>query len=156
MISSAAAPTLTWLEFSGGSENLVVGTVLEMRRGGPWIVPTLKGAPRTTKPPLTTWITAALVRPQTVRELSAPPQREHAYRMLAWEARWPALAASCLLIVATAWLGRILLGDIAGFVAAITIGTTGLWLRFGHSATTDVYLALWVTLANGLFAVALP
>ena len=49
------APTLSWLEFSGGSENLVVATVLEVRRGGPWLVPTLKGEPRTTKPPLTTW-----------------------------------------------------------------------------------------------------
>src|SRR2546421_7316481 len=67
---AAVAPTLTWLDFSGGSENLVVGTMLEMRRGGPWIVPTLKGAPRTTKPPLTTWITAAFVPRSTVSALS--------------------------------------------------------------------------------------
>ncbi len=58
--------TLRWMEFSGGSEDLNVGTVLEMRRGGPWIIPTLKGAPRTTKPPLTAWITAGIVRPGTV------------------------------------------------------------------------------------------
>ena len=52
-----------WLEFSSGSENLVVGTVLEMRRGGPWFVPRLNGMPRTSKPPLVAWISASLVTP---------------------------------------------------------------------------------------------
>src|SRR6185369_6104176 len=39
----AIFPTLNWLEFSGGSENLVIATALETRRQGSWIVPTLKG-----------------------------------------------------------------------------------------------------------------
>src|SRR5437762_1339331 len=67
---AAVAPTLRWQEFSGGSENLVVETVLEMRRGGPWLIPTLVGVPRMTKPPLTAWLTAATVRPDTVARLT--------------------------------------------------------------------------------------
>jgi len=37
----AVAPTLPWQEFSSGPENLVVATAMEMRRGGPWLVPPL-------------------------------------------------------------------------------------------------------------------
>src|SRR4051812_27193377 len=65
------APTLRWLEFSNGAENLNVATALEMRRGGPWLVPNLQGEPRTAKPPLTAWITATFIRPQTVRDCSS-------------------------------------------------------------------------------------
>src|SRR6476620_10906032 len=83
------SPTLTWLEFSSGSENLVVETVLEMHRGGPWLIPTLKGAPRTAKPPLTSWISAALVDPSIVPTLSDREHREATYRRLAWQIRWP-------------------------------------------------------------------
>src|SRR5205085_11621866 len=52
----AVAPTLAWLDFSSGSENLAVESVLEMRRGGPWGVPTLQLQPRTQKPPLAAWV----------------------------------------------------------------------------------------------------
>ena len=38
----AAAPTLSWLDFSNGSENLNVATSLEMRRTGHWLLPTLQ------------------------------------------------------------------------------------------------------------------
>ena len=50
VVFAAVAPTLAWLEFSGGSENLNAATVLEMRRGGPWLVPTLNGRARLAKP----------------------------------------------------------------------------------------------------------
>src|SRR3954447_27059184 len=98
------SPTLDWLEFSSGSENLVVETVLEMHRGGPWLIPTLKGAPRTAKPPLTTWIAAAAVNPSDVAALSDRAIRDLAYRHLAFKIRWPALTFACISLVATAWL----------------------------------------------------
>ncbi|HEX8521470.1 MAG TPA: phospholipid carrier-dependent glycosyltransferase [Tepidisphaeraceae bacterium] len=153
LVFLAIAPTLTWPQFSGGSENLVVGTVLEMKRGGPWVVPTLKGAPRTTKPPLTTWACAALVSDQTVRELSdvQAPWRERAYAKLAWQVRWPALLSGCLLLIATAWLGRILSGDAVGLASAVVAASTFLFLRFNRSITTDVHLALWVVTTNALW-----
>ena len=80
------APTLTWPQFSGGSESLNVATVLEMHGGGPWVVPKLNGTPRLIKPPLTAWITASGVSNETVQALSTPveTEREHAYAKLAW------------------------------------------------------------------------
>src|SRR5690242_6284489 len=107
LVFAAVAPTLSWLEFSSGSENLVVETVLEMRRGGPWLVPTLELQPRTQKPPLTAWVTAAAVRPATVAALWEPDRakRDAAYTRLAWEVRWTALAAACLTVLAVYGLG---------------------------------------------------
>ena len=150
-------PTLSWLEFSSGSENLVVETVLEMHRGGPWLIPTLKGAPRTAKPPLTSWISAALLKPSTVTALAdTGERRERAYHALAREIRWPALLFACLTLVGCAWLGRVTFDDdTIGLAAAAMMGSSLLFLRFGRTMTTDVQLALWVTLANVFFAVAL-
>lgn len=154
VIFAGVAPTLAWLEFSGGSENLVVGTVLEMRRGGPWLVPTLNEAPRISKPPLAAWISAGLVSPKTVAALSDMSQRDAAYRELSWQIRWPALAFACFALVAAAWLGRVLVSTNAGLVTAAMMGSTILFQRFGRSMTTDVQLMLWVTIANGFFAKA--
>src|SRR3954463_10517332 len=98
LVFAAVAPTLSWLQFSSGSENLVVETVLEMRRGGPWLVPTLEKLPRTQKPPLPAWLTAAAARPGAVAALADRDAsgRAAAYTRLAWEVRWPALLCSCL------------------------------------------------------------
>src|SRR6478752_4484532 len=89
LVFVAVAPTLSWLEFSSGSENLVIESVLEMRRGGPWLVPTLERQPRTQKPPLPAWVTAAAARPATVEALADrdPDRRAAAYARLAWEVR---------------------------------------------------------------------
>ncbi|MGH7213686.1 MAG: glycosyltransferase family 39 protein [Tepidisphaeraceae bacterium] len=153
----AIAPTLAWLDFSSGSENLNVATVLEMRRGGPWIVPTLRGRPRTTKPPLTAWLSASAVSPETVGALSTsdPARRADAYRSLAWQIRWPAMASSCLMLVGVYCLGNLIGGIRLGLVAMMVAGTNLLFLKFGRSNTTDVQLALWVTWTNVFFAWAL-
>jgi 4-amino-4-deoxy-L-arabinose transferase-like glycosyltransferase len=128
--------------------------VLEMRRGGPWIIPTLKGAPRTTKPPLTAWLTAAAVRPATVAALANPVLRTRAYIELGWQSRWPALLASCLMLIATFELALIIVPDdmIVALSAAAICGSCILFQRFARAATTDVYLAFFVTLANLFFA----
>ena len=153
----ALAPTLSWLEFSGGSENLVVAAVLEMHRGGPVLVPQLQGETRVKKPPLTTWISAAWVRATTVQGVSSPDPtvRDRAFRALAWEVRWPALLAACLTLVAAYALGRVLFDGTVGLVAALACGSTIMFLRFGRAATTDVHLALWVTVANACLAAGL-
>src|SRR5437764_14835030 len=92
----AIAPTLSSVEFGRTLENLNVATALEARRDGHWLVPTLEGVPRTKKPPLEAWVTALAMRPQTVAECSSrdPATRDAAFRRLALEARWPALAMS--------------------------------------------------------------
>lgn len=155
---AAVAPTLRWQEFSGGSENLVVETVLEMRRGGPWLIPTLLDVPRVNKPPLTVWLTAAAVRDDTVARLASrhPAERGAAFRDLAWDVRWPSLLASCAMLLATYGLARnLLLGPRVALASIAVCGSTLLFLRFARAATTDVQLALWVTVAGAFLALAI-
>src|SRR5579862_1722588 len=67
----ALAPTLGMCEFSNSMENLVVATSMEMHRDNLWLVPTLQGEMRVAKPPLAAWITAASIRPQTLRDIDS-------------------------------------------------------------------------------------
>lgn len=145
----AVAPTLSWLEFSGGSENLNAATVLEMNRGGPWLVPTLKEKPRLAKPPLTAWTTATFVSADTVKQLDSQNAavRDSAYRDLAWQIRWPTLVLCCITILGTFEMTRLLAGPRAGLVAIIFFAGALMTLRFGRAATTDVQLMTWVTLS---------
>ena len=153
----AIAPTLPWLQFAGGSENLVIETVLEMRRGGPWFVPTLQGKPRDAKPPLTAWVTAAAARPDTVARLSGIDRaaRDAAFESFAFQARWPTLLSACVMLAAAAALGDLLLGRPGGAAAALACGSSLMFLRFSRSVTTDVQLALWVTVCNAFLALAI-
>ena len=109
---AALAPTLSWVEFVNGSEDSVVATALDIRRGGPWWVPQLFGEPRTRKPPVAAWAAAAGVRPSTAAALNSPDAavRDRAYRRLNREVRWIALAAACGMVAAVYGLGRILDG----------------------------------------------
>lgn len=156
---AAVAPTLSWLEFSGGLENLNIATALELRRDHPgnWLIPTLEGEIRVKKPPLTAWITAAAIRPATVAALSDPDPtvRSAAARSLAFEARWPSLLIACLMLVGIYELGRAVADPQTGLLAALVGGTMLMFLRFGRSAIIDVNLGLWVTCANVALAHAL-
>src|SRR5262249_35695358 len=58
------------------------------------------------------------------------------------------------LILATAWLGRLLLGPRAALLGALVLGTTLLVLGFGRVAMSDMLLSLWCTLAVALGATA--
>jgi 4-amino-4-deoxy-L-arabinose transferase-like glycosyltransferase len=153
---AAIAPTLTWLEFSGGMENLNIATALELRRDHPgkWLIPTLEGEPRVKKPPLAAWLTAAAIRPQTVAAMSSRDAnvRRAAADRLAWETRWPSLLAACLMLVAVYELGRVVADPSTGLVAALIAGTTVMFLKFSRSAMIDVHLGLWVTVANVFLA----
>jgi 4-amino-4-deoxy-L-arabinose transferase-like glycosyltransferase len=158
---AAIGPTLTWLEFSGSMENLNIATAVELRREHPrlrdWLVPTLEGEPRLKKPPMTAWLTALAIRPATVKELSDPDPkiRAAAAERLAFQARWPALLAACLMLLATYELGRACADPTTGLVAAIVCGSTPMFLRFGRFSMVDVHLGLWVTLANVFLAHAI-
>ena len=156
---AAIAPTFTWLEFSGGMENLNIATALELRRDHPgkWLIPTLEGEPRVKKPPLTAWLTAAAIRPQTVAAMSSRDAsvRRAAADRLAWETRWPSLLAACLMLLAVYELGRVVADPSTGLVAALIAGTTVMFLKFSRSAMIDVHLGLWVTVANVFLAHAI-
>ena len=156
MVFVAVAPTLSWPQFSGDSEDLVVQTVLEMRNGGPWWVPRLENQPRIRKPPLTVWLRAAAARASTIQQLhSTGIQREAAYANLAWEMRWPSLLAGCLMLIFVGLTGQILGPGRLGPAATLVCGSMLLFLRFTRSATTDIDLALWVSAANFFLALAL-
>lgn len=121
-----------------------------MRRGGPWWTPTLKERPRLAKPPLTVWIAATFVSPETVARLDAqdPVERDAAYRDLAFEIRWPALLCSAVTLLAAFEFGQVLLGTNTALTGVMLFATTLLFTRFGRSATTDVQLMLWVAWTN--------
>jgi 4-amino-4-deoxy-L-arabinose transferase-like glycosyltransferase len=158
----AVAPTLPWPQFSGDSEDNLVKTVLEIRNGGPWWVPTLLGVPRTRKPPLAAWASASAVQAGTMRQLNSldPAVRERAYRKLALEVRWPALAAGAATVFMAGLLADALLArgrrhSSAGLIAAAVCATTLLFLRLERSATTDVWLALFTTATNYFLVLAI-
>lgn len=146
----AIAPTLTWLEFSNGSENLNVATVLDTRRDGRWLVPRLQGEVRTQKPPLTAWLTGAAVRESSFSGLSSRDAdvREQAPKQLAWDVRWTALASMCAMLMAVYGIGRTIGDETVGLVAALACGSSFLVLRQERFSTTDVQLALWVAVTN--------
>jgi len=149
------APTLTWPEFTGGNENIVVQTALEMRHGGPCLVPNMMGEPRVKKPPLVAWITALSMRPTTVAALDGPHGdwhgRDAAYRALAWQVRWTGLLAGCVMMLATFELGRVIGGTTTGLCAAAAVATNLLFLKYMRQSTSDVHLAMWVTIANAAY-----
>ena len=153
------APTLACVEFVNGSEDAVVATALDIRRGGPWWVPHLFGEPRTNKPPLAAWAAAAGVRPATVEAINSPDiARRHAgFRRLRWQVRLGSLAAGCGLLAAVYGLGRVVGGWRVGLAAALACGSTLMFLllRFSYLPTTDIHLALWVAVASYGFALAL-
>ncbi len=153
----AALPVISRLEFSGSMENLNVATVLEIRRTGHWLVPTLEGEARLNKPPLTAWVTALFVPPAVVDSLNQrePAAREDAYRSLAFRVRLASLLQSCLTTLLVAAIAQIALGGSAPVTAAAAYATSFLVLRLGWGATTDVQMTLWIALGQLGIALAL-
>lgn len=152
IVFCAIAPTLRWLEFSNSAEALNVATAQEIRRTGHWLVPTLQDKIRSTKPPLTAWITALCISDQTLADISSADAavRAHGFANLSWETRWPALLAACVTLILTAELGRLIGGNAIGITSLFAAGSSLLFLRFARYTTTDVQLMLWVTATNVL------
>lgn len=156
-VFAVVAPTLTWLEFSSGSENLVVAAALETRRAGNWLIPTMQGRPRIAKPPLPTWLAAAAIRQSTLDRIHSPDAalRREGYRRLGWDVRWPALLAGAMAVAGTYLLARVIADRPTALAAAAILATSYAFLRFSRMATTDVQLMLWVVWANFFLALAL-
>jgi len=153
----ATAPTLRWVEFAGGAENIVVATALEMRRSGEWVVPTLAGQKRLAKPPLAAWVAAISIDRQTFERTrdDSSADLESAYKRLTWEVRWPALLCGCIALAFTYDLARNLAGRRLAVIAALAHGASYGFLRYSRIASTDVQLALWVTAGNFFLARAI-
>jgi 4-amino-4-deoxy-L-arabinose transferase-like glycosyltransferase len=134
----------------------VLATSMEMRRGGPWLVPTLQGEPRIAKPPLAAWITAAAIGPRTLRDIDSQIHflRERGFLLLALEARLPALISACLLLLGVFELGRFIRDSSLGLGSTAICASSYFLLRFARYTTTDIQLALWVTWGNVFLAKA--
>ena len=148
------APSLDDLEFSNAGENNVVAAALELRRGGPWLIPMLHGQDAAQAP-------ADHVdhcggdAADTVQQLSSPDAlvRRAAFEQLAWQTRWPALLAACLMLAAVYGMGAVVDGPRLGVAAARCAGRRSC-SPATRLATTDVQLALWATVANLSLAAA--
>ncbi len=149
---AAVVPTLRWVEFTNGNENIVVQTALEMRHGGPKLLPHLLGEPRVKKPPLVAWIASATMRQTTIDQLKDNATSEAAYQDLAIQVRWPSLLAACVLVLATFDFGRTWGGARVGLCSAMAVATCYLTFKYMRQATTDAHLAAWVAIANACLA----
>lgn len=102
---------------------------------GDLLVPFYRGQPFFDKPALTYWLMAA-----SFRLFGFTPE---AARLV------PALATLAVLL-ATVWLGTLLLEERAALVAGFVLATTVAFVSFGRVAMSDMLLALWSTLAVGV------
>jgi 4-amino-4-deoxy-L-arabinose transferase-like glycosyltransferase len=109
------------------------GIAAELERGGELLTPRYNGAPYDQKPPLFFWLGALALR------LGNP---EHAL----WLVRLPSALGALLILVGTWLLGQRLLGGMAGFWGALTLGASwhvGWSGRFCHLDTLTVAALLW-------------
>jgi 4-amino-4-deoxy-L-arabinose transferase-like glycosyltransferase len=99
---------------------------------GDWLVPRYQGEAFFDKPALTYWLMAASFR---------------GFGVSLGAGRLVSALAALACIVATAGLGRRLLGPRPAVYGALALGTTLLVLSFGRVAMSDMLLTLWCTLA---------
>ncbi len=124
----------------GPDEPRYARVAVEMHRAGEWVRPTLRGEPWLEKPPLYYWLAGAA--------FSALGETEAA-------ARLPSVAATLVLVGATALFGARLYGSSAGLHAGFILGTSLLPFAYGHAAAMDALLAAAVTVAIGLVGLRL-
>lgn len=103
---------------------------LEMVQSGDYVVPRLHGKAYLDKPPLLYWATAAGLKTFGINEVAA---------------RLPSALAAVLTIFATFWLGRLLVGNRAAFIAAIMLFLCLGFVLSGRFLIMDGLLALFTT-----------
>jgi 4-amino-4-deoxy-L-arabinose transferase-like glycosyltransferase len=108
-----------------------------MAESGDYLVPRYRGEPFFDKPALTYWLMAAAFE---------------AFGASVGAARLVPVAATLLVLAATAWLGRTLLEPRAALAGTLVLATTPAFMGFGRIAMSDMLLALWSTLAVTLAA----
>jgi 4-amino-4-deoxy-L-arabinose transferase-like glycosyltransferase len=108
-------------------EAYYLGISAEMDAHGAWLTPTLDGAPKWFKPPLLYWA------------------QRVAYTVFGrgfFAGRLPVALAAIGLALLTGALARRMYGERAGTLAALIVGTTFGWLKFGRIAMMDAPMAL--------------
>lgn len=132
-------PSLGAAPFERAEIYFVAGARSMLERGE-LLFPYYRGEPFFDKPILTYWLMAL------------------SFRLLGFTAEAarlvPALA-TLLSLLATAWLGRLLLGRAAAASGTLVLATTLAFVAFGRVAMSDMLLTLWTTLAMALGVAAL-
>lgn len=103
-----------------------------------WLMPSLQGEPRFIKPPLTVWL-------HMLAWTGLPPDAP--VETLILRARYTALAAALLALLATFAAGATLGGSQLGFAAAAVLGSSLLFIRQMRLASYDTYLLAFSALA---------
>lgn len=115
------------------TESLRAIVAAEFLRSGNWVVPTLYGEPLFTKPP---GMYAAIA-------LASWPWGD----VTDWSARLPSALAATATVFLFYWYFRRLLGWQAGFLAALILPTSFMWLDKATTAEIDTMQVFWVTSA---------
>jgi 4-amino-4-deoxy-L-arabinose transferase len=106
---------------------------------GDYLVPHYRGEPFFDKPALTYWLLASAF---------------HAYGFTLEAARLVPVLATLLVLLATVWLGTLLLDRRSALAGGLILATTPVFIAFGRVAMSDMLLTLWSTLAVALAVVA--
>jgi 4-amino-4-deoxy-L-arabinose transferase-like glycosyltransferase len=112
----------------------------DMVQNGHWLVPDLLGKPYVLKPPLLPWLISAGYL------IFGSPDL--------WAARFFPALAGLLSVVATFFFARRLFNQRVGFLAAVILATSLLYIRRARMAEEDILLTLFVTLALLTFLLA--
>lgn len=128
------APSLDRIPFRR-AEIYFADAARTMVESGDWLVPHFEGAPFFDKPALTYWLMSA------------------SFDLLGFSrsaGRLPQIAATLAVILITSWIGRMLWGSRAGWMAGLVLIATPSFMDFGRMAMSDMLLTLWSTLAVAL------
>ena len=169
MSSPGSLPGMSPLRCNGEPPNPVY-TVNEAREGvyvramldtGDYILPSVpnhveNGEIIPDKPPLFHWLSVAAVAVRGVLAAGALPDGEHLSRSFdEWSHRFPSALCGVLTVMSIALLGRRLVGDRAGWLAAATLLLSWQFVHQSRYGRVDMVLTCFVTLAMLLAAGAL-
>jgi 4-amino-4-deoxy-L-arabinose transferase-like glycosyltransferase len=112
-----------------------------------WLMPTACGRPRLNKPPMMVWLNLLAFSDLTPAD-STPEQLTHRARLVS-------VALALMLVGATFWIGLMLGGSELALTAGAVVGSIWFLQRQARTASYDIHLAAWATLAvaAGLAAV---
>ena len=111
-----------------------------MVESGDYLVPRFRGEPFFDKPPLTYWLLAGSF---------------HVFGLHPGAGRLVPAVATLGTLLATFWLGSLVLDRRSAFGGMVVLATTVAFVAFGRVAMSDMLLALWSTLALALTAASL-
>lgn len=117
------------------------------REENAWMMPSLFGQPRAVKPPLVVWL-------HMLAWTGADPDTVTADELIL-RGRVLAVVMGLVLVAATYWAGMSLGGWAVAILAALAVMSTWYFQRQARTASYDIHMAAWVSLAvaSGLWAI---